>query len=192
VSKKRQIDLTVIAVALAAIAISFLLPNNVVRAQTQVTGNSAFVLANFFEGSGSPTGTCNNAYNYGVIYWDHTNNVIWVCATNGWAEASSGGGGGGTAVENDVTYSATPTFSATAAMNTIVLTGPVTSSTIPSAASGAICTTFVIKNTASYSFAWPTNMKGGMNVGPGRNSQTFCYYHVDAVWVSTGTGTVNE
>jgi hypothetical protein len=164
--------------------------------QTEVTGNGPFVLVNFFEGTGPPIGTCNTSYNYGILYWDHTNGNIWVCAANGWALANNtGGGGGGGAIptENNVAYTSTPTFSSSATINAIVLSGPVSSSTIGAALEGGVCTTFIIKqNGGPYSFVWPSNMKGGMPNMTGRSAQQFCYYASDGVWLANTPGVTNE
>lgn len=165
----------------------------VASAQTQVTGNGPFTLMNFFEGAGNPFGTCNTVYNYGLFYWDHSNNNIWVCAADGWAEASGGGGGGATAIEHDIAFTTTPAlFPNDHSTSTIVLTANAS----PTMANGlaAACVTIVVKQGAGgpWGWTWPANMHGGMSVSTGRNSQSFCYYNTDSIWVANSPGVTGE
>ena len=107
------------------------------------------------------------------------------------------GSSGGQGSENDLSFSATPTFSNTdRVLNTITLTGNVTSSTLAAASTGGTCVGFVVVQGAGpYTFAWPSNTVGGMVIGTtngDRNAQTFCYYSVGSLWVAENPGVINE
>lgn len=68
-----------------------------------------------------------------------------------------------------VTFVATPVFDATAVSNfKITLTGNVTSSTLVNAALGQSITFIIAQDgTGGRSFAWPSNVRGGMAIGTG-------------------------
>lgn len=98
--------------------------------------------------------------------------------------------------ENVVTFSATPTLSATASENTITLTGNVTSSTWAAGTAGQQSSVVVCQNaTGSFTFAWPANVRGGMTVGTNASqcsAQSFVYSVNKSAWLATNLGVINE
>jgi hypothetical protein len=98
--------------------------------------------------------------------------------------------------ENVVAFSATPTFSTAAQLNTITLTGNVTSSTLAVGNPGQAMR-FVIcqDSTGSRTFTWPTNVHGGMTIGSTLSTcsaQDFVYSANKSLWYATGQGATNE
>lgn len=98
--------------------------------------------------------------------------------------------------ENTVAFSATPTFSATAQLNTITLTGNVTSSTL-AAGSPGFRTTFLIcqDSSGSHTFVWPANVRGGMTVGSTASkcsAQEFTYSGTATAWLADSAGVTNQ
>lgn len=95
--------------------------------------------------------------------------------------------------ENVVAFSATPTFISTAAVNTITLTGPVTSSTLAAGIAGQGISLIICQDaTGSRTFTFPSNVKGGGVVASTAStcsSQHFVYssslgnYYADAAMV---------
>jgi len=92
---------------------------------------------------------------------------------------------------NVVTFSATPTFDASLG-NTqkITLTDNVTSSTLSNAVAGEEINFIVCQDSAgSRSFAWPTNVLGGMTIGSTANkcnAQSFLFDGTNAYALSAG------
>ena len=115
-------------------------------------------------------------------------------ATGIWEVRITGGGTG--ASENVVTFSSTPTFSATATENIIILTGSVTSSTLAAGTPGQQMTMIICQDSiGSRPFAWPSGMRGVMTVGAAAgtcSSQPFTYSGNQTAWMATGTGVINE
>lgn len=77
-------------------------------------------------------------------------------------------------IVNGVTFSATPVFDAAAGnIQSIILTGNVTSSTFTNAADGQIVTFMIIQDgSGSHTFAWPANLFGAITIGAGANART--------------------
>lgn len=98
--------------------------------------------------------------------------------------------------ENVVTFSTTPTLSATASENIITLTGNVTSSTWAAGIAGQQADVVVCQNaTGNFTFVWPSNSTGGMVVGTtasGCSAQSFVYSPTRAKWTATSMGVINE
>lgn len=185
------------ALFIAAIASTFIpsINRTVIHAQTQITGNGPYVIANFFEGQSTPIGTCNKAYNYGLFFLNDTNDSLWVCSSNGFVEISgSGGGGSGSPVEVTISFGSSVTLSNSAQLQSLTLTGNVTHSTIAPATNGGFCTTININQGQGgpWTFTWPSNMYGVMGLGPGTNSQSFCYDIGFNAWFSNSPGVNNE
>jgi len=93
----------------------------------------------------------------------------------------------------NTTFSATPTFDASAASSfRIVLTGDVTSSTVTNPTSGQRLTFIVIQDgTGGRAFAWPANFRGASVIAPDAslaNVQDFVYDGTAALWRATGPG----
>lgn len=92
---------------------------------------------------------------------------------------------------NTVTFSATPTFDARLG-NTqkITLTGNVTSSTLSNATAGEQINFLICQDaTGNRTFAWPSNVKGGMTIGATASkcsAQTFIFDGTNAYALSTG------
>jgi hypothetical protein len=81
---------------------------------------------------------------------------------------------GGSSRIGAVTFSATPTFNA-GLYDTfeITITANVTSSTLINAKPGMQLIWRIIQSGGPFTFAWPTNVKGGGVVGSGSNVQVF-------------------
>lgn len=97
-------------------------------------------------------------------------------------------------VQTAVTFSATPTFDASASGSfTMTLTGNVTSSSVTNPTTGQMIT-FILKQdaTGSRTFAWPSNFKGASNIGPDANVYSVQSFIYDgANWQATGPGSVH-
>jgi hypothetical protein len=95
-----------------------------------------------------------------------------------------------------VAYSATPSFSQFRGISRIVLTGPVTSSTLPAGTDGEHkCFVIVQDATGGRTFVWPTNMVGTMTIGATANKhsvQCFNYNNTDNLWLAESTGVINQ
>lgn len=95
-----------------------------------------------------------------------------------------------------VTFSATPTFSAGTLVSRIVLTGTVTTFTLPAGLDGQPKTlTFVQDGTGGHPVTPPSNVLGFTPVGTTankRNSQSFKYSVADAAWLADSPGVINE
>lgn len=95
---------------------------------------------------------------------------------------------------NAVAFSATPTFDASLG-NTqkITLTGNVTSSTLSNAQAGQHLWFIIIQDgTGGHTFAWPSNVKGGMTIGANPNevsAQEFIFDGTNARAVTPGVVT---
>jgi hypothetical protein len=94
-----------------------------------------------------------------------------------------------------LSFSATPSFNASAAASFLItLTADVTSSSVINPTTGQIITFVITQDgTGSHSFTWPTNFKGASNIGSEANSvsvQSFIY--AATAWRATGPGSVNE
>jgi len=93
---------------------------------------------------------------------------------------------------NAVSFSATPTFDARLG-NTqkITLTGNVTSSTLSNASAGEQINFIICQDaTGNRTFAWPSNMKGGMTIGATASkcsAQTFIFDGTNAYALSAGS-----
>lgn len=98
--------------------------------------------------------------------------------------------------ENVVSFSATPTFSATAASNIIILTGLVTSSTLAAGLAGQNMTlTFCQDATGSRTAVLPTNWHGAFTIGSTASkcsSQSATYSLSQSAWLATSVGVINE
>lgn len=85
-----------------------------------------------------------------------------------------------------VPFSTTPVFT-TSKINRLVLAGSVIASTLPAGTDGELVGFLVIQNaTGSWTFAWPTNMAGGMGIDLAPNSKNvqFFFYSVpDSLWI---------
>lgn len=89
---------------------------------------------------------------------------------------------GQTAV-NTVTYSATPTFNAAlGGTQAITLTGNVTSSTLTNTIDGQKVKFRIVQDsTGGRSFAWPTNVKGGMTIDSSIPANAVCIQEFETV-----------
>ena len=168
-----------------------------------VTGASAYYSLVSMQGSGTATniagfwagtntktsGTVQN--NYGIYVADQigvgTNNYAIYTAGNAPAKF----GGAVIAGLNTVSFSATPTFDASLG-NTqkITLTGNVTSSTLANASAGEQIHFFVCQDASGgHTFAWPSNLTGGMTVssaGSTCSAQSFIFDGTNAYALSPG------
>jgi hypothetical protein len=96
-----------------------------------------------------------------------------------------------------VSFSASPTFNAANfAMPTftMLLTGNVTSSTISNPTAGQIITFVITQNgTGGWTFTWPTNTHGSVNVDSNANAVTVLSFVYDgSFWRTTGPGSTNQ
>jgi hypothetical protein len=103
------------------------------------------------------------------------------------------GGGGGVGGFSSMAYSATPSFNAGAASSfKMTLTGAVTSSTLANATAGQMLSFVLCQDAAgNHTFSWPTNVRGGMELGLQPNkcsAQAFVYDGAQA-WAM---GVVNQ
>ena len=98
--------------------------------------------------------------------------------------------------ETDISFSATPTFPATANLIYMSLTGNVTSSTLAPGANGQSMTFVLCQDaTGSHTFVWPANVRGGMTLGATASkcsSQMFTYVNALPSWVAATSGTTGE
>ncbi len=98
--------------------------------------------------------------------------------------------------EADISFSATPTFPATANLIYMSLTGNVTSSTLAPGANGQSMTFVLCQDaTGSHTFVWPANVRGGMTLGATASkcsSQMFTYVNALPSWVAATSGTTGE
>jgi len=150
-------------------------------------------------GAGTPSslGVACNSANYDQPFLDTatTPNSQYVCGITGWALPSTSINGtacpvGGSCSPAGATSSYTmvcassETLSGTGnTTNALNLTCNVTSSTIPTGAPGA-CTDVQLNQTASYTFAWPSNMVNTFTPSAlGITSAQFCWSVVYSEWV---------
>jgi hypothetical protein len=94
-----------------------------------------------------------------------------------------------------VSYSATPSFDAgTASTFKITLSGNVTSSTLSNVVAGQALNFVICQDaTGGRTFAWPSNVKGGVAVGQGAgkcSAQSFVYDGSNAY--ATASGVVEQ
>ena len=98
--------------------------------------------------------------------------------------------------ENVVTFSTTPTFSATSPLNTITLTANVTSSTLAAGTSGSKTVLNICQNgTGGFTFVFPANMHGAMTIGSTAskcNAQEFIYSGNQSAWIAVSSGVLNQ
>jgi hypothetical protein len=107
-----------------------------------------------------------------------------------------GGSGGGSNNEN-LSYSATPTFSTALATSRIALSGNITTFTLGAGGDGqSKCLLFVHDGTGStYMVNPPVNVVGFMNVGntaSKRSFQCFNYFQTDSLWMANSPGVINQ
>lgn len=109
---------------------------------------------------------------------------------------SSGINPAAVANENVLSFSATPTFSTSASLNTIALSGNITSFTLPAGTGGQqMCLAFVHDATSTaYTITAPSNVKGLF--GPGssanlRSQQCFTYSASQSIWMPQSSGSIN-
>jgi hypothetical protein len=96
---------------------------------------------------------------------------------------------------NPVTFSATPTFDfSLGEIQTITLTGNVTSSTISNSLSGQKATFNICQDsTGSRSFVWPTGFKGTMTIGSTASKCNVQEFYYDGTnWWALSTGATNQ
>lgn len=142
--------------------------------QTNGTANSNQQVVNFkTSGSGCSIASASNG--------DET----WTCSA-----------GAGTSNEN-LTFSATPTFSASTTSSRIALSGNITSFTLASGSDGQNkCLEFTHDATSNaYTVVGPSNVVGLMGVGSvasKRNFQCFTYFSTDGAWIANSPGVINE
>lgn len=99
-----------------------------------------------------------------------------------------------------VTFSATPTFSASTTQSRIVLTGNITSFTMGAGASGSTKMLCFKQGAGSYTVNPPSNVHGFFASNSGNigtvngdwNCQLYSYDGTDAIWLATSGGVVNE
>jgi hypothetical protein len=100
------------------------------------------------------------------------------------------------AQESVISFSATPTFTATSSSNIITLTANVTSSTLAAGYGGQPMTITICQNgTGGFTFVWPSNVRGAMTIGSIASkcsSQSFTYSANQTAWMATGAGVINE
>lgn len=114
--------------------------------------------------------------------------------------AANSSGALSSVTENDATYSATPTFSAASniVINTITLTGNVTSSSFTGTPYGGQQMTMIIcqDSAGGHTFTWPANMQGTMTISTTANkcsSQLFVYAQgLSGQWYAVNTGVINQ
>jgi hypothetical protein len=98
--------------------------------------------------------------------------------------------------ESDITFSATPTFSATVNLNYMSLTGNVTSSTLAAGKNGQSISFVLCQDaTGSRTFTWPSTVRGGMTIGSTASkcsSQMFIYTNALSKWIAVNAGITNE
>lgn len=107
-----------------------------------------------------------------------------------------GGSGGGSNNEN-LSYSATPTFSPSLATSRIALSGNITTFTLGAGGDGqSKCLLFVHDATGStYMVSPPANVIGFMAVGntaSKRSFQCFNYFQTDSLWMANSPGVINQ
>lgn len=99
-----------------------------------------------------------------------------------------------------VTFSATPTFSASTTQSRIVLTGNITSFTMGAGASGSTKMLCFKQGAGAYTVNPPSNVHGFFASNSGNigtvngdwNCQLYSYDGTDAIWLATSGGVVNE
>jgi hypothetical protein len=136
----------------------------------------------------------------GVTSTSSANSQAVTCATGGTGTEVCDAAGNWVAhiapSENVVSFSSTPTFSATASSNIITLTGNVTSSTLAAGTAGESMTMTVCQNsTGGFTFVWPSGMRGTMTIGSTASecsSQTFTYSGNQSAWLASSVGIANE
>lgn len=108
--------------------------------------------------------------------------------------ASSASSTGCSGTEN-VTYSATPTFSTATCTSRIVLTGNITSFTLAAGTEAQRKCIDIVQGTGAYTVAGPTNVAGLFSVGTNsakRNVQCFVYFGSDSSWLADTPGVINQ
>ena len=103
----------------------------------------------------------------------------------------SGTGGG----NENVAYSATPTFSTSVLSSIITLTGNVSTFTLGAGGDGQQKILTFVQGSGNYSVTPPGNVRGFFTIGTqsgGLSSQQFTYYAALGVWVANGIGTINN
>ncbi len=126
--------------------------------------------------------------NYDFFVWDYVANTMRLfIGSNGKVEIKKAI----FSAVNSVAFSATPAFDADLG-NTqkITLTGNVTSSTLSNASAGQQINFMICQDgSGSHTFAWPSNVKGGMTVGATPSTcsaQTFIFDGTNAYALSPG------
>lgn len=117
-------------------------------------------------------------------------------ASNGNETITCTGGGSGASNEN-LTFSATPTFSVSTTSSRIALSGNITSFTLASGSDGQNkCLEFTHDATGNaYTVTPPSNVVGLMGVGSiasKRNFQCFTYFSTDGAWIANSPGVINQ
>jgi len=148
-----------------------------------------------------------NAAASGFVLWTAsgvavTEGVVAPSGTKCYPYQGSGGtgcdsGGGAAWSENVVSFSATPTFSATATSNIITLTGNLTSWTLAAGTAGQHMTlTFCQNSTGNFTTGTtPSNVRGFFTIGLTASkcsSQEFTYSGNQTAWLAASTGETNE
>lgn len=105
-------------------------------------------------------------------------------------------GGAGTSNEN-LSFSATPTFSASTTSSRIALSGNITSFSLAAGTDGQNkCLEFTHDATSNaYTVTEPSNVVGLMPIGSvasKRNAQCFTYFSTDALWIADSPGVTNQ
>jgi hypothetical protein len=117
--------------------------------------------------------------------------------------ASASGGnitlpsGGASTNSENLTFSATPTFSTTYTSSRIALSGNITAFSLGSGSDGQNkCLNFAHDSSSTaYTVNPPANVHGFFSVGatPSKNNaQCFTYFVSDAAWIATSPGVINE
>ena len=97
-------------------------------------------------------------------------------------------------MENDLTFSATPSFSASSTLNYMPLTGNVTSSTMAAGTSGQYVSIVLCQDAVGlHTFAWPANMKGAPVLSSAANkcsATVFVYVSSVTLWIALSPGVI--
>ena len=136
---------------------------------------------------------------YGTHYYSQINPTI-TGAWQGISIAANTGNGqvsySTTLTPETVSFSATPTFSLNTPVSSILLTGNITSFTLPVGFNGQHkILNFCQQGSGSYTVAAPSNVRGLMTVTPTLykcSTQPFTYYTLDAAWLADSAGGLNQ
>lgn len=140
-----------------------------------------------------------NASQYGLHEYFNINPVV----TGTWqgvsiaANTGNGNASYSTSLSPEiVSFSATPTFSLNTETSSMLLTGNVTSFTLPNGFNGQHkILNWCEQGSGGYTVTAPSNVRGFTPIGTTLykcSSQEFVYYTLDAAWLSAGVGITNQ